>query len=82
MMIIITTATMVEMPTETIKFDYELDADELTFFKAQTKIQDDEELKTRIAAVQAEAYKVYPYHCVMSMGYVVPTTFKALDCDE
>jgi hypothetical protein len=68
--------------TETIKFHGdELDADELAFFKAQTKIQDDDELKSHITAVQAKAYKFYPYPCIKRLGYVV-TTSKLCDHDE
>ena len=64
---------MVETPTKIIDLsdEYELDADELAFFKAQTKIQDDEEVKSHIATVQAKALKVYPYPCIKRMGYVV-----------
>jgi hypothetical protein len=63
---------MVEI-IETIKFEdeYELDADELAFYKAQTKIQGDEELKTHIAAVQANALQVFPYPCIKMLGYAV-----------
>ena len=48
---------MVEKPTETMDLsdEYELDADELAFFKAQIKIQDEEELKNHITAVRTEA---------------------------
>ena len=62
---------MVEIPTETIKIhNDELDADELAFFKARTKIQDDDELRSHIATVEAKALKVYPYP-VKRSGYVV-----------
>ena len=37
---------------------YDLTDEERTFFKQQTGIQDDEELKTHILQVQVEAYKV------------------------
>ena len=37
---------------------YYLTDEESTFFKQQTGIQDDEELKAHILGVQAEAYKV------------------------
>ena len=37
---------------------YDLTGEDLTFFKQQTGIQDDEELKAHILQVQAEAYKV------------------------
>lgn len=37
---------------------YDLTDEERTFFKQQTGIQDDDELKMHILRVQAEAYKV------------------------
>jgi len=37
---------------------YDLTDEECAFFKQQTGIQDDDELKTHILQVQAEAYKV------------------------
>jgi hypothetical protein len=37
---------------------YDLTNEDRAFFKQQTGIQDDEELKTHILQVQAEAYKV------------------------
>ena len=64
---------MVEKSTKTIVLsgEHELDADELAFYKAQTKIQDDEEVKNHIAAVQAKALKVFPYNSIKRLGYVV-----------
>ncbi|KAF8732670.1 hypothetical protein AX14_004106 [Amanita brunnescens Koide BX004] len=61
---------MVEIPTEIISLSdqYELSADELVFFKAQTKIQDDEELKNHIVAVRDKAFKIYPYPCIKRLG--------------
>jgi hypothetical protein len=74
---------MVETVTETIKFEdkYELDADELAFYKAQTRIQGDEELKSHIAAVQANALEVFPYPCIKRLGYVI-TIVGPCDRDE
>ena len=43
---------------------YELADEDLAFFKQQTGIQDEEELKAHILQVQAEAYKV----CWLSMA--------------
>jgi hypothetical protein len=37
---------------------YRLDDDQAAFFKAQTGISNDEELKAHILAVQAKAYEV------------------------
>ncbi|KAF9649469.1 hypothetical protein BDM02DRAFT_1817741 [Thelephora ganbajun] len=42
----------------------ELDPEEETFFKAETGIQDTEELRKHIIEVQEEAYKVFPYPCI------------------
>ena len=41
-----------------------LTENELAFFKAQTRIDDDGELKNHIFAVQAKAYSVFPYGCI------------------
>ena len=64
---------MIETPPGIINFsdEFELNADSLAFFKAQTKIQDDEEVKSHIAAVQAKASKVFPYPSIRRLGYVV-----------
>ena len=64
---------MAEKPTETIDLsdEYELNADEFAFFKAQTKIHDDEELKNHIAAIRTKAYTFYPYPCIKRLGYVM-----------
>ncbi|KAF8485439.1 hypothetical protein F5888DRAFT_1811653 [Russula emetica] len=43
---------------------YDLTEEERTFFKQQTGIPDDEELKAHIFRVQAEAFEVYPYPCI------------------
>jgi hypothetical protein len=38
---------------------YSLTAEESAFFKSQTGIEDDDELKEHILAIQAKAYKVF-----------------------
>ncbi|KAG2342482.1 hypothetical protein BDR05DRAFT_964090 [Suillus weaverae] len=43
---------------------YSLSSEEAAFFKAQTGIDDDEDLKRHILEVQAKAYKVVPYPCI------------------
>jgi hypothetical protein len=43
---------------------YDLTDVERSFFKQQTGIQDDDELKAHIIRVQAEAYQVHPYPCI------------------
>ncbi|KAI0322175.1 hypothetical protein OF83DRAFT_1167835 [Amylostereum chailletii] len=43
---------------------YGLDETETAFFKQQTGISDDDELKKHIVRIQAEAYEVYPYPCI------------------
>jgi hypothetical protein len=40
---------------------YSLDSEELAFFKANTKITDDDALKKHIMTVQAKAYKARCY---------------------
>ncbi|KAI0066719.1 hypothetical protein BV25DRAFT_1796809 [Artomyces pyxidatus] len=48
---------------------YKLDEDETAFFKAQTGIQDDEELKKHLLQGQADAYKVFPYPCIRKFAW-------------
>ncbi|KAF8638313.1 hypothetical protein AX17_002333 [Amanita inopinata Kibby_2008] len=49
---------------------YSLDDDELAFFKSQTGIDDDEQLKNHILAVQAKAYQVYRYPCIRRFSFI------------
>ncbi|KAF7375029.1 hypothetical protein MSAN_00389000 [Mycena sanguinolenta] len=49
---------------------YQPDPDELAFLKQQTRIQDEEELKVHVFAVQKKAYKVCPYPCIRRFGFV------------
>jgi len=46
-----------------------LGEEELSFFKAQTGITDDAELKEHIVKVQTEAYAVYPYPCIRRFAF-------------
>ncbi|KAF8488519.1 hypothetical protein JB92DRAFT_3090780 [Gautieria morchelliformis] len=48
---------------------YHLDEDQLAFFKSQTGIQDEHELRNHILEVQAEAYAVYPYPCIWRLTF-------------
>ncbi|KAI0034152.1 hypothetical protein K488DRAFT_46101 [Vararia minispora EC-137] len=48
---------------------YGLDAEEAAFYKQQTGIQDDAELKQHIMAVQAKAYSVFPYPCIRRFAF-------------
>ncbi|EJF58440.1 hypothetical protein DICSQDRAFT_90649 [Dichomitus squalens LYAD-421 SS1] len=50
--------------------DYKIDEDGLAFMKAQTGIEDEEELKKHILAVQAEAYEVHPYPCIRRFTFL------------
>ncbi|KAM6495362.1 hypothetical protein JOM56_008068 [Amanita muscaria] len=43
---------------------YSLDEDELAFFKSETGIDDEGELKKHILTIQARAYEVFPYPCI------------------
>jgi len=43
---------------------YTLDEEEEAFFKAQTRIDDADELKRHIIAVQTKAFEIYPYPCI------------------
>ncbi|KAL0954797.1 hypothetical protein HGRIS_003744 [Hohenbuehelia grisea] len=49
---------------------YNLEEDEADFFKTQTGIEDDEELKEHILAVQAKAYKIYGYPCIRRFAFL------------
>ncbi|KAJ3516544.1 hypothetical protein NLJ89_g1049 [Agrocybe chaxingu] len=44
--------------------------DELAFFKQQTGIQNDEELKSHVISVQTKAYQVYGYPCIRRFGFM------------
>jgi hypothetical protein len=43
---------------------YNPDERELAFFKSQTGIEDEEDLKRHILAVQVAAYAIFPYRCI------------------
>ncbi|KAH9858784.1 hypothetical protein C2E23DRAFT_864612 [Lenzites betulinus] len=49
---------------------YSIDDEALDFMKAQTGIEDPEELKKHIMAVQAEAYAIYPYPCIRRFSFL------------
>ncbi|KAG2074283.1 hypothetical protein BDR04DRAFT_1049011 [Suillus decipiens] len=53
----------VSIPTVDISL-YGLSLEEAAFFKAQTGIDNDEDLKRHILEVQAKAYKIAPYPCI------------------
>ncbi|KAI0053446.1 hypothetical protein FA95DRAFT_1481572 [Auriscalpium vulgare] len=48
---------------------YGLDAEESAFFKSQTGIQDDNELKNHLLEIQAAAYAVHPYPCIRRFAW-------------
>ncbi|KAJ7650404.1 hypothetical protein FB45DRAFT_819649 [Roridomyces roridus] len=47
-----------------------LDPEELEFLKSQTRITDEEELKTHVLAMQKKAVEVYPYPCIKRFGFI------------
>ncbi|PFH52914.1 hypothetical protein AMATHDRAFT_1652 [Amanita thiersii Skay4041] len=49
---------------------FSLDNEAAEFFKSQTGIIDDEELKKHILDVQAKAYRVYPYPCIRILSFL------------
>ncbi|KIJ16042.1 hypothetical protein PAXINDRAFT_99023 [Paxillus involutus ATCC 200175] len=49
---------------------YRITPEQTEFFKQQTGITDDDELKQHILAVQTEAYKVAPYPCIMGFVFI------------
>jgi hypothetical protein len=46
-----------------------LSEEEADFFKSQTKIVGDEELRNHIIDVQKKAYAVYPYRCIQTFSF-------------
>ncbi|KAG6831621.1 hypothetical protein H0H87_004683 [Tephrocybe sp. NHM501043] len=48
---------------------YSLEEDELAFYKAQTGIKDETDLKEHILAVQEKAYEVFHYPCIRRFGF-------------
>ncbi|KAI0358975.1 hypothetical protein OH77DRAFT_1518243 [Trametes cingulata] len=49
---------------------YTIDDEAIEFMKAQTRIQDPDELKKHILAVQGEAYEVFPYVCIRGFYFL------------
>ncbi|KAI0653584.1 hypothetical protein C8Q70DRAFT_927470 [Cubamyces menziesii] len=49
---------------------YSIDDEALEFMKSLTGIQDPEALKEHILAVQAEAYAIFPYHCIRRFSFI------------
>ncbi|KAG2032926.1 hypothetical protein BDR03DRAFT_926163 [Suillus americanus] len=49
---------------------YNISPAQATFFKTQTGIDNDEDLKRHILEVQAKAYKVAPYLCIHGFGFL------------
>jgi len=49
---------------------FEIRPEDSIFFKEQTGIHDDEELKTHIINVQRKAYEVAPYNCIYLYGFL------------
>ncbi|KAM6495368.1 hypothetical protein JOM56_008074 [Amanita muscaria] len=49
---------------------YSLDEDELAFFKSETGMDDEGELKKHILTVQARAYEVFPYPCIRFFQFI------------
>ncbi|KAI0823142.1 hypothetical protein BC628DRAFT_1417830 [Trametes gibbosa] len=49
---------------------YSIDDEALGFMKKQTGIEDPDELKKHILAVQAEAYAIYPYPCIRRFSFL------------
>jgi len=48
---------------------YALEEEEIAFFKQQSGIEDDQQLKEHILKVQAEAYAVFPYPCIGQFAF-------------
>ncbi|KZV91233.1 hypothetical protein EXIGLDRAFT_676304 [Exidia glandulosa HHB12029] len=43
--------------------------DELAFYKGQTRITDEDELKAHVLKVQRDAYEVWPYPCIRRLAF-------------
>jgi len=46
--------------------------EEIIFFKTQTGINDEDDLKHHILSVQEQAYKIYPYPCIRLFTFIKP----------
>jgi len=51
-------------------YDRVFGPEQIAWFKSQTGIQTDEELKKHVIAVQEEAWSVFPYRCIRSFTFV------------
>ncbi|KAI0639007.1 hypothetical protein C8Q77DRAFT_23362 [Trametes polyzona] len=63
----------VEALTKMFPFDeklYSLEGEELAFFKAQTGIEDEDELRKHVVAVAREAYAVFPFPCIQRYAFI------------
>ncbi|KAI0322177.1 hypothetical protein OF83DRAFT_1167837 [Amylostereum chailletii] len=59
-------------PSELLSLDialYNLGDAESAFFKQQTGIQDDAELKAHIVNIQAKAFAIHPYPCIRQLAW-------------
>ncbi|KAG1821674.1 uncharacterized protein BJ212DRAFT_914119 [Suillus subaureus] len=63
------TVRTASVPTVDTSF-YNLSPAQAAFFKTQTGIDDDEDLKRHILEVQAKAYKVAPYPCIHVFNFL------------
>ncbi|KAH9910509.1 hypothetical protein B0H21DRAFT_782503 [Amylocystis lapponica] len=51
---------------------YNLNGEELAFFKSQTGIQDEAALKDHVVQIQLDAYEIYPYTCIRRFAFTKP----------
>lgn len=58
---------------------YSLDPDEYAFFKSQTGISNEDELKAHILAVQARAYEVCVHDFIGNQHDLTDTLFRSTD---
>ncbi|KAF8139028.1 hypothetical protein EV363DRAFT_1315604 [Boletus edulis] len=49
---------------------YELSPEQATFFKAQTGVDDDDNLRCHMLKVQEKAYDIFPYPCIRSFTFL------------
>ena len=57
-------------PLDPTLYDLSQDPDALAFFKQQTGITGDEELKKHILHVQETAYNVHAYPCIWTFSFL------------
>ncbi|OCH88600.1 hypothetical protein OBBRIDRAFT_795071 [Obba rivulosa] len=53
-----------------LETDFRIRPEEWAFLKAQTGIDDNDELKKHVVKIQADAYAIYPYPCIRLFAFI------------